>query len=534
MIILIHQNAQQVVKVLKGETEIKISGTLCTKIFWELAEKFPEEIIAWCEEKYSADLNIEQWSQIFHQDLIMASYAVENVFLPDSIGYIDQLPSVNVNRKVLYATWQMSSDVGGIKGETLLKFKSLFEGLKDFNFLLNSIAKIGQQNGLFCYSAPGLVSKTSDKKPEPTATTSQLFSFVYSYYNTIWTSVLFWCYWKYENEFPLNDYLQAFLKEKCFLQKVDLSAIKIQSNRIPETSNSIDVIIPTMGRPKYLMQVIEDLSMQSLLPKKLIVVEQNPDVNSLSELAELHSKTWPFEITHHFIHQTGACNARNMALGEVDSDWIFFADDDIRFESDLLERVIEEMNRLGVSSINMNCKQKGEETIFKKIKQWGSFGSGTSVVKSIFAKQCAFSPIFEHGYGEDADFGMQLRNVGCDIIYHPEIEILHLKAPMGGFREKPVLAWEQEQPLPKPSPTLKAFALKYYSPKQIKGFKTSLFLKYYNKQRIKNPITYIREMRKRWKKSEEWAGKLIEEEGLGKKGNEETRGLGERGTWRNK
>jgi hypothetical protein len=156
-----------------------------------------------------------------------------------------------------------------------------------------------------------------------------------------------------------------------------------------------------------------------------------------------------------------------------------------------------------------NCKQKGEKTIFKEIKQWGSFGSGTSIVKSVFAKQCAFSSIYEHGYGEDADFGMQLRNVGCDIIYHPETEILHLKAPMGGFREKPVLAWEQEEPLPKPSPTLMAFALKYYTPQQIKGFKASLFLKYYNKQSVKNPLAYAKSMKKRWKVSEEWAQRLL-------------------------
>jgi hypothetical protein len=522
MIILIHQNAQQVVKVLKGETEIKISDTLCTKAIWELAEKFPEEIIAWCEEKYIADLNLEQWSQIFHQDLIMASYAVENTFLPDSIGYIDQLPFVNVNRKVLYATWQMSSDVGGIKGETLLKFKSLFEGINDFNFLLNSIAKIGQQNGLFCYSAPGLVSRTSDKKPESTATSNQLFSFVYSYYNTIWLSVLFWCYWKYENKVPIKAFLRAFLKEKSFLQKTDLSAIKIQSNKIPGTSNSIDVIIPTMGRSKYLLQVMEDLSLQSLLPKKIIVVEQNPDVSSISELSELHSKTWPFEIIHHFIHQTGACNARNIALKEVDSDWVFFADDDIRIDSGLLEKASKEITKYNLSALNMNCKEDEKETVFHKVKQWGTFGAGNGIIQRKFIGNSKFSSIYEHGYGEDIDFGMQLRNVGCDIIYHPEIEILHLKAPMGGFRVKPVLAWEQEQLLPKPSPTLMAFALKYYTPQQIKGFKTSLFLKYYNKQDIKNPITYIREMRKRWEKSEEWAGKLMKEESS----RQDERGLG--------
>jgi glycosyltransferase involved in cell wall biosynthesis len=509
MILLIHHKKDKITRVLKDNCEIQIISKKCAEAFWELAEKFPEEIIAWCEEKYSANLNIAQWSQIFHHDLIMASYAVENAFLPDSIGYIDQLPFVKVNREVLYATWQMSSDVGGIKGETLLKFKSLFEGNNDFDFLLNSIAKIGQQNGLFCYSAPVLVSKLSDKKPKTTADLNQLFSFAYQFYNTIWLSVLLWCFWKYENKFPLKAYLLAFIEKKHILKDVDLSGIKIQSNVRTDTATSIDVIIPTMGRPKYLLQVIEDLSLQSLLPEKVIVVEQNPDVNSVSEIPELHSKTWPFEIIHHFIHQTGACNARNIALKEVRSDWIFFADDDIRFKPDLLEKMVEEINFLGVASINMNSKQIGEKTVFKKIKQWGSFGTATGIVKSNFAKKCVFSSIYEHGYGEDVDFGMQLRNVGCDIIYHPDTEILHLKAPMGGFREKTVLAWEQEDPLPKPSPTLMAFALRYYTPQQIKGFKTSLFLKYYNKQSVKNPLVYVKSMKLRWKKSEKWALQMI-------------------------
>jgi GT2 family glycosyltransferase len=34
----------------------------------------------------------------------------------------------------------------------------------------------------------------------------------------------------------------------------------------------------------------------------------------------------------------------------------------------------------------------------------------------------------------DNDFGMQLRNQGHDVLYLPEPQILHLKAPMGGFR----------------------------------------------------------------------------------------------------
>jgi hypothetical protein len=57
----------------------------------------------------------------------------------------------------------------------------------------------------------------------------------------------------------------------------------------------------------------------------------------------------------------------------------------------------------------------------------------------------------------DNDFGMQLRNQGVDVLYLPEPKILHLKAPVGGFRTKPKLAWENDEIQPKPSPTVMLF-----------------------------------------------------------------------------
>ena len=238
-------------------------------------------------------------------------------------------------------------------------------------------------------------------------------------------------------------------------------------------------------------------------------MEQNPEVNSESELDYLISETWPFEIVHHFTHQLGACNARNIALNRVKSNWVFFADDDIRFQQDLLQNVVKEASRYQIQAINLNCKQPGEETVFEKIKQWGSFGAGTSMVKSFYARQCRFSEVFEFGFGEDADFGMQLRNKGCDIIYHPQIQTLHLKAPSGGFRKKLNLPWENSELLPKPSPTLMAYAIKYYTRNQLKGYQVSLYLKFYSRQNEKNPVKYIKMMQKRWKLSEDWAVRIL-------------------------
>ena len=69
----------------------------------------------------------------------------------------------------------------------------------------------------------------------------------------------------------------------------------------------------------------------------VIIVEQNPKHNSESELDFFTTETWPFAIKHTFTHQAGACNARNIALTQITSEWVFFADDDIRIENDLLK-----------------------------------------------------------------------------------------------------------------------------------------------------------------------------------------------------
>ncbi|HET8887238.1 MAG TPA: glycosyltransferase family A protein [Salinimicrobium sp.] len=508
MIIIIHSRGQSVKRVLKDEKVLQIKSTTCDSALWELAEKFPDELIAWVEDSILNQVNFSKWKNIFHHQLIMASYSIKTRFFSDKIGYIDQSPYINVNRKVSYGTWQMGSDVGGIHASVLLRFKSLFSEIKNFDYLLNSIGKIGQENGLFCYHEPRLI-KNGSAEALPKASNQELFAFVYQHYSSAWIFVLFWCFLKYEKSFPLVSFLRSFFNKKYFQASVDFSEIEIQSSKKLDTSSEIDVVIPTMGRTQHLIQVVKDLSRQTLLPKKIIIVEQNPDPNSKTELAELFIQQWPFEIVHHFIHQTGACNARNLALTEVNSDWVFLLDDDVRLEIDVLENLMKETKLLGSEVLSLSCLQKNEKKFFTQIKQWGTFGSGTSIVKKSALEGVRFSTVFEHGYGEDRDFGMQLRYKGIDVVYHPDIEILHLKAPMGGFRKKIEMEWEQENPQPKPSPTIMAFAMLHNTEEQIKGYKTSLFLKFYKNQPIKNPFKYISEMKKRWNISQEWAQKLL-------------------------
>ena len=115
---------------------------------------------------------------------------------------------------------------------------------------------------------------------------------------------------------------------------------------------------------------------------------------------------------------------------------------------------------------------------------------------------------YEFGFGEDSDFGMQIRNLGYDILYLPEPEITHLKAPIGGFRSKPVLEWHKDNIQPKPSPTVMLYLILHTTQEQIFGYKTILFFKFYKNQNIKNPYRYFKMFQKQWNQSVFWANQL--------------------------
>ena len=85
----------------------------------------------------------------------------------------------------------------------------------------------------------------------------------------------------------------------------------------------------------------------------------------------------------------------------------------------------------------------------------------------------------EFGFGEDTEYGLQIRNYGVDVFYVPYPEILHLKAPIGGFRFKYIHPWENESIQPKPSPTIMYVKEKYSTKEQMFGYKLRLFLKTY-------------------------------------------------------
>jgi GT2 family glycosyltransferase len=494
---------------------IKCSVTNIQECLHILSIKYSNTLLVWCHQSLKSYINKEKLKKLFHHQLILASYSISGDYIiSKDIGFVDQHCFINVKRDVTYPTWLMSSDIGGVYSNILLKSEKLFRVKQSFSEFLCSLAKLNMPKGLLCYSEPSFLLKECKKTSlNVKKNNSTLFKFVKKHYKIQWIFILIINQFIYNKKLPLVAFFKSLFVKKQVDFSNDFSDVIIKSTKkiTKKESFNIDVLIPTLGRKEHLHNVLIDLSKQTLLPKKIIIVEQNRDENSVSDLGFLKEE-WPFKIDHTFTHQLGACNARNIALSKVTESWVFLADDDVRFNVSLLDKILVEINKYGTDSVVMGCLQKGEINKNEIIKQSEHFGSGTSIIKACFLKNIKFKKEHEFGYGEDNDFGMQLRGIGVEIIGVPKICMLHLKAPTGGFRHKFTPLWDNDKVKPKPSPTVIAYNLKHVTREQLKGYKTILFIKFYNRQPIKNPLSYFKSFNERWDLSIKWAKKMMENE----------------------
>tara|TARA_R110002020_G_scaffold108783_7_gene251897 strand:- start:714 stop:1934 length:1221 start_codon:yes stop_codon:yes gene_type:complete len=403
----------------------------------------------------------------------------------------------------------MSSAVGSVSCKVLLHFQKYIPAYPNFDLFLCVLAKTGIPKGLRVYSEPKLIKTSGQNAVSFSKNLNTTYTIIAALMGRKWLLLFELQRLLYQKKLNILRLVKSFQIRR--IHSTAIPELTIDTSELDEVKNELnfDVVIPTLGRKQVLKQTLDDLSSQILVPQCVILIEQNPEVNTVSELDCLQTESWTFEVKHTFTHQTGACNARNLALDQVEADWVFLADDDLRISNDFLKKAQTFIQTERPQAFTVSCLQEGEIEPEKTVIQWPAFGSGCSFVKASAIKTLRFDLALEHGFGEDADFGMQLRKAGVDILYNPFLKLIHLKAPSGGFRKPIDKPWDEENPAPKPAPTVLASIIKHATPAQILGYKTLLFLKFYKLQQIKNPFSYIRQMRKRWEVSLFWAKKLL-------------------------
>ncbi|MFT5752471.1 MAG: glycosyltransferase involved in cell wall biosynthesis, partial [Dokdonia sp.] len=489
-----------------GDQSVAVSGKTIYEVLEALGQQFEDFWIYFSNEMYAHSIPFDDFKKYLrhHNTLLTAGPRCES-YMTSDIGYVEDGPFITTGKGDIYPTWQMTDRMGVMHSSLLKKIpKSTYPRTQNFVYWLQSIAIQLRPQGLCCYR---MYMDALPEREGKQMSTLLLYRFVSEHYKKRWTLLLLMSHMLFDGRFPLYAFAKAQLYKKKELE-VDFDTLEYEEPSTAQSSLEVDVIIPTIGREKYLHDVLKDLSAQTIVPKNIIIVEQDQDPGGITALNYLTTESWPFALKHHFIHETGACNARNIAIAAVQSPWVLFFDDDIRCPPDLIEEIAKVVETTKAKAITLACLQQGEVEQMKAFKQWESFGSGCSVVHKEVLDNVRFDTSLEHGYGEDVDFGIQIRQAGYDVLYAPQIQLEHLKAPVGGFRQPHIFPWQDDDIQPKPSPQIMYHRQKNYTPKQLLGYKLVLFLKAFRSAKSINPFAFYTLASARWEASKIWAAKL--------------------------
>ena len=105
-------------------------------------------------------------------------------------------------------------------------------------------------------------------------------------------------------------------------------------------SPSISVVTPTLRRPREVKELLENLSLQTLLPRELVLVDGAPlGEDGAQAVVEANQSTLPFRL-HYIRGGGGTAIQRNIGIGAAQGEFIAFVDDDIRLDANFLEQAV--------------------------------------------------------------------------------------------------------------------------------------------------------------------------------------------------
>ena len=116
-----------------------------------------------------------------------------------------------------------------------------------------------------------------------------------------------------------------------------------------ESSRSYSLVIATCDREEELARVLEDWAAQTVKPEKVVVVRAKKKVVSLQvtvvspeeQKSSLRSSISDLPLIELTADERSAAKQRNFGAKEVETDWIVFCDDDVRFGPELAEKTLQ-------------------------------------------------------------------------------------------------------------------------------------------------------------------------------------------------
>ncbi|MGH7717543.1 MAG: glycosyltransferase family 2 protein, partial [Gemmatimonadaceae bacterium] len=239
----------------------------------------------------------------------------------------------------------------------------------------------------------------------------------------------------------------------------------------PPPDLAVSVVIPTLGRYGYLTDALTSLRRQTIQPREVIVVDQNPPEQRRPACYDGFEDLGLRVIWQ---DERGQSLARNTALAAVSSPFVFLFDDDSIAHDDLIEAHVSAVfdGRFQASTgVSLppppTTYQLPPRFRYPRLAQ--TFDTGNSMLATALAREIdGFDRNYDFGPGTDTDFGTRLYLTGVRILHNPKAVRIHFKAPAGGLRAHGAFKFNTDSGLLRPFPpvTQSYYGLRYLTRRQ--------------------------------------------------------------------
>lgn len=196
---------------------------------------------------------------------------------------------------------------------------------------------------------------------------------------------------------------------------------------------TVSVLAPTLDRYPYLEEELRELNEQTILPHEVLVTDQTDK----ERRQEIDFSKYPNISVKYFPQDDkGQCLAWNKLISESTGEYVFFfGDDAYDIKPDLVEKMLQTMQRFDADMVASNVREKG--IVYAKTNYHYRLSDTfpiTLIKKSVVDAAGGMDMFFNRNVKADHDLAMRCHLNGALMIFDPSAEIGHHRAPSGGLR----------------------------------------------------------------------------------------------------
>lgn len=253
---------------------------------------------------------------------------------------------------------------------------------------------------------------------------------------------------------------------------------------------TVSVLAPTLDRYSYLLNELEELSIQSIPPLEVLATDQTNEEQRIDidteKYASINAKVFPQK-------EKGQCVAWNKLLEEAKGEYVLFLGDDADgIRPDFIEKLLQTTQYFDCDMVASNVYEcgAGEPNVNHNYYLSDTFPI-TLIKRKLVAEAGNMDMFFNRNIRADFDLSIRCHLKGAFMVFDPSAMIGHHRAPMGGLRAHKArivtnhMAKNMLTKIADPTSSELFLVKKYFSPLQ---FKMYVRMKYFNQMLINGNV----------------------------------------------